>query len=48
MGDDEEIQGKPETDHYNGPYGLKPGVANRLDTVLRCIFECIAMNDVLK
>ena len=26
VGDDEEIQGPPETDHNNGPHGFKPGV----------------------
>ena len=26
MGDDTETQGLPETDHYNGLHGLKPGV----------------------
>ena len=35
VGDGEEIQVPPETDHYNFPNRLKPGVANRFYTVLQ-------------
>ena len=44
MGDDEEIQGPPDTDNYNGPHGLKPGVENRFLNIFQCTFECTAMN----
>ena len=44
LGDNDEINGLPETDHYNGPHGLKPGVANQFSTVLQCIFATTAMN----
>ena len=44
VGDDEEIQGPPKTDNYNGPHGLKPSVENIFNAVLQCIFECTATN----
>ena len=44
VGDDEEIQEPPENNNYNGPYGLKPGVANRFNTVIQCIFGFTANN----
>ena len=33
--DGEEIKAPPNTDHYNYPYGLKPGVANTFNIVLQ-------------
>ena len=44
VGDDEGIQGPPYIGNYNVPRRLKTGVANIFNTVLRCIFECTAMN----
>ena len=44
IGDDEEVGGEVENDHYNGPHGLKIGVANKFKTVLECIFYCTAMS----
>ena len=44
MVDDEEIQGPPEADNYNGPYGLKPGVSNIFRILLQYIFKCNEMN----
>ena len=44
LGDHEEVQGLPETDNYNDPHGLKTGMANRFNTILQFIFECIATN----
>ena len=44
LGDNDEINGQPETDHYNGPHGLKPGVINQFSTVLQCIFATTTMN----
>ena len=34
----------PETDHYNGLNGIKPGVSNRLNNVLHWVFQCTAIN----
>ena len=39
IGDD--ITGPPEVDHYNGPHGLKPGVADIFETVIQCIFKLL-------
>ena len=48
VGDDKEIQVPPENDNYNVPHGLKPGVENRFNTFLQCIFECTVMNPFSK
>ena len=42
--DEEEIPGPKETDHYNGPHGIKSHVASSFTTVLQCIFATTAMN----
>ena len=39
IGDDEEIPGPKEYDHYNGRHGLKDGIGERFITILQCIFE---------
>ena len=41
---DEEIQGPPENDRYNGPHGLRKGIGNRFDTVLQCVMTTTAMS----
>ena len=44
QGDEDAIEGPLEEDHYNGPHGLRPGVANQFKTILQCIFATTAMN----
>ena len=44
IGNDEEVDGPPETDRYDGPHGLKNGVGNRFKTILQCIMTTTAMN----
>ena len=44
IGDDEEIPGPKEYDHYNGRHGLKNGIGERFITILPCIFETTCMN----
>ena len=42
--DDDEIPGPPENYRYNGPHGLRKGIANSIDTVLQCIMRTTAMS----
>ena len=44
IGDDEEIPGPKEDDHYNGRHGLKEGIGAKFSTILQCIFETTCMN----
>ena len=44
IGDDDEIPGPVETDHYNGPHGLKDGVGGSFHTILQCIFKTTCMD----
>ena len=44
IGDDESIEGPPETDRYNGPHGLRKGVAKSFDTVLQCVMNTTALS----
>ena len=44
FGDDENIQGPPDTDNDYVTHGLKPGGENGLNTIPQCTFECTAMN----
>ena len=41
---DDIIHGPPEDDHYNGPHGLKTGIAKKFNTVLQCLFQTTAMD----
>ena len=42
--DDGPIPGPEETDHYNGPHGLRPNVRGSFRTILQCIFQCSCMD----
>ena len=42
---DDTIDGPEEEDHYNGPHGLKEGVAKKFQTVLHCLLKTIAMDE---
>ena len=42
--DDASIPGPKETNHYNGPHGIKQHVASSFKTVLQCIFSTTAMD----
>ena len=42
--DDDPIPGPEETDHYNGPHGLKPNVRYAFKTILQCIFQTTCMD----
>ena len=42
--DDGPIPGPEETDHYNGPHGLRPNVRGTFRTILQCIFQCSCMD----
>ena len=44
IGNNDEVQGPIENDHYNGDHGLKPGVGNSFQTVLQCIFITTPLN----
>ena len=44
LDDDGPIPGPEETDHYNGPHGLKPNVRGSFKTILRCIFQTSCMD----
>ena len=41
---DDSIDGPIENDCYNGPHGLKKGVAKKFETVLQCLFQTSAMD----
>ena len=42
--DDEENQDLSETNHYNFPHEIKPGVRNRFNIVLKCVLERTAID----
>jgi len=44
IGDEDSIPGPPETDHYNGPHGIREHVATYFQTILQCIFSTTAMD----
>ena len=44
IGDNDVIPGPSEYDRYNGPHGLKEGVAESFTTVLECIFRTTCMD----
>ena len=44
IGDNDEVEGPKEHDHYDGKYGLKDGVGESFHTILQCIFKTTAMN----
>ena len=39
IGDNDDVVGPIESDHYNGSHGLKAGVENSFQTVLQCVFQ---------
>ena len=47
LGDDQVIQGPPDTDRYNVPHELKPSLENKYNTFLQCIFEYTEMYQFL-
>ena len=46
IGDDEEVQGPKEDDHYNGRHGLKEEIGNSFSTILSCIFSAHIWKDI--
>lgn len=44
IGDEDSIPGPLETDHYNGPHGIREHVATSFQTILQCIFSTTAMD----
>ena len=49
IGDDDEIQGPKEDDHYNVRHGLKEGICDSFSTILKCIFKATCRDrDILK
>ena len=44
IGDDEVVPGPKEMSYYNGPHGLKDGIADSFGTILHCIFRAACMN----
>eukprot|EP00957_Ditylum_brightwellii_P211973 15366819-Ditylum_brightwellii.AAC.1 len=45
IAEDEDIPGLEAVGPYNGPHGLKPGIASTFTTVLQCTFTCSAMDE---
>ena len=46
LGIDDTIEGPIESDHYNGPHGLKEGGPRKFETVLHCRLKTTAMDDL--
>ena len=44
IGDNDDVGGPIESDHYNGSHGLKAGVANSYQTVLQYVSQATPLN----